>query len=282
MSESARVDSVASYPAVVFHGTRVSMAERIMRDGFAPLPVTEQIEAVAEEFNVPVQSLLDDMRTYGSFAVVDDRPGTVFVVVDEVKAGSWAERAPEATWEALWAVYRISHPELGGYWNSSQEGHLWVRAQRLHDPPAVLEAVSPLIALRYRHSARTAADDFRSALNTGDPDTLRRQGEFFRIIPEWLVPPQGLIPTAFQPVPTRVDDALLFFISGCSVETLREQLRTDFWGERGAVSGPADRPWFPFDQVWARLSGDRQEELESLVGVPITAVLSAREKEPDT
>lgn len=283
MSEPVRVDSIADQiarqPASVFHGTRVSMAEKIIADGFTPLPVDEQIAWIAAEYDIAVQALMDDMKTHGSFAVVDERLDTVFVVGDRVKAGSWAERAPEATWEALWAVFRIRHPEVGWYWNSSQEGHLWVRAQRLDDPPAVLEAASPLIALRRRHRDVTAADEFLAAVKTGDLEEVEQQGRLFRITPEWLVHPQGLIPTGFLRVPTRVDDDLLFFMSGESADTFREQMRSGFWGERGAVSGPGDRPWFPLDQVWSRLRGDRQAELEELVGVPITSLLTAESEE---
>ncbi|OBY33196.1 hypothetical protein [Mycolicibacter kumamotonensis] len=106
-------DQVAQLPVNVFHGTRVSMAERIIAEGFAPLPVAEQIEAVAETYDVPAKSLLVDLREYGRFAVLDPRPDTVFVTRHPVKAGSWADRAPEATWEALWAVYRIRNPHVG-------------------------------------------------------------------------------------------------------------------------------------------------------------------------
>lgn len=126
MSDPVRVDNtlaeqVASQPATVFHGTRVSTAERIMRDGFAPVPVSELIEKVADAHEVTVDALMTDLREYGRFAVVDPRPDTVFTTGNPVKAGSWADRAPEATWEALWAVYRIRHPEVGWDWNMSDE-----------------------------------------------------------------------------------------------------------------------------------------------------------------
>lgn len=270
---------IISQPATVFHGTRVSMAERIMADGFAPLPISQQIDEVAATFDLTLDALMTDLKAYNRFAIVDARPETVFVTGNRVKAGSWADRAPEATWEALWAVYRIRHPEVGWDWDSSQEGHLWVRAHRLDDPPAVLQAVSPLVALRRRHSDVTAADEFLSVLDSEDPDALPKQAERFRSTPEWLVRPGGLIPTGFDRVPTRVDDDLLRFMSGESMETLREQLRSDHWGQRGASAHAGDRPWHPFEQVWARLSRDRQAELGELVGVPVTSVLAAQAAE---
>ncbi|OHT97153.1 hypothetical protein BKG60_19165 [Mycobacterium syngnathidarum] len=103
-----------------------------------------------------------------------------------------------------------------------------------------------------------------------------QEHRLFRKTPEWLVDPGDITARGFTPVPARVDDDLLLFISGEPEETFREQLRTDHWGEWGASAHPGDRPWHPFDQVWARLSGDRQAELEDLVGVPITALLTAK------
>ncbi|MBU9766951.1 hypothetical protein FR943_24325 [Mycobacterium sp. TNTM28] len=266
-------DPVAQLSVPVYHGTRVSMAERIMRDGFAPLPVSELIEAVTVAHDVTADALMADLEAYKRFAVVDPRTDTVFTTGNPVKAGSWADRAPEATWEALWAVYRIRHPELGWDWNSSQEGHLWVLAQRLADPPAVLEATAPLGAIR-RRNGRPAAERFLAAIESGDPAAVVQEHRMFGKTPEWLVDPRDITARAFTPVAARVDNELLLFLSGESEETFREQLRTDHWGEWGASAHPGDRPWHPFDQVWARLSGDRRAELEGLVGIPITALLA--------
>jgi hypothetical protein len=255
------------------------MAERILRDGFAPLPVSTQIEAVAAEYDVPVDDLMQNLKAYNRFAVVDPRPDTIFVTADEVKAGSWADRAPEATWEALWAFYRICNPEVGWDWNMSDEGHLWVLAQRLDDPPVVLEASAPLGVLRNRNTGRTAADGFREAIESGSPESLQTQHWLFRVSPEWLVDPGDITPRSYQVVPARVDHDLMLFMSGESKETFVEQLRADFWGEPGASSGQSDRPWHPFEEVWARLSDERQVELEVMVRTPITSRVSA---EPDT
>lgn len=280
MSDSVRVDTtadqVAEFPANVFHGTRVSMAERIVADGFAPLPVTEQIETVAAEHDVTVEALTADLREYGRFAVVDERPDTAFVTGNPLKAGSWADRAPEAVWEALWAVYRIRHPEVGPNWNMSDEGHLWVLAQRLADPPAMLLAAAPLGALRHRGGGGTAADLFRNAIEAGgSEDALKRARWLFVMSPEWLVDPADITPRGFTPVPARVDHDLMLFMSGESKETFIEQLCAGHWGEPGPSARDGDTPWHPFDEVWARLGIDRQAELEELVGVSITSRLSA-------
>lgn len=264
-------------PVNVFHGTRVSLAERIVSDGFAPLPVSEQIASVATAYDVTFDSVMEDLQAYNRFAICDPRPSTVFVTGHPVKAGGWADRAPEATWEALWAVYRIRHPEIGWDWNSSWEGHLWVQAQRLDDPPTLLLVTSRYGALRGRGDGRTAADLFDDIENAADPDAAIASAKWlFRVTPEWLVDPAEMIPRGHMPVPARVEHPVMYFMSGETSETFGEQLRSGFWGEPGAVAD-GDDPWHPFEQVWARLSGDRKAELEELVGVPITEVLAATE-----
>lgn len=276
--ENNTADRIAQFVVNVFHGTRASMAERIMRDGFAPRSVRQQIQAVGVVYDVTVDALIADLEIYNRFAIVDPRPETTFVTGHPVKAGSWADRAPEATWEALWAVYRIRHPEVGWDWNMSNEGHLWVLAQRLDDPPAVLVAEVPLGKLRNRSGSRTAADQFRDAIETdGSKDALKMARWLFAMSPEWLVRPSDLTPRGFVPVPSRVDHDLMLFMSGETKETFVEQLQTDYWGEPGACGDDGDPPWFPFDQVWARLHADRQAVLEELVGVPITSRLAANE-----
>lgn len=271
--------TIAQLPVPIFHGTRTSLAERILRNGFAPLAVTDQIKKVAEEYSVSMDDLMGDLKAYNRFAVVDPRPDTVFVTGDAVRAGSWADRAPEATWEALWAIYRIQHPEVGWNWNMSDEGHLWVLAQRLDDPPAVLEASAPLGALRNRNSGRTAADGIREAIQSGSTDSLLTERWLFRASPEWLVDPGDITPTGYQVVPARVDHDLMLFMSGESKETFVEQLRADYWGAPGDGGEDGDRPWHPFEEVWARLSSERHSALEATIGTPITSRISI---EPDT
>lgn len=267
-------DQVAQSPAIVFHGTRVSMAERIVADGFAPLPVGQQIEAVAAAYDIPVKKLQADLREHNRFAVLDPRPDTVFVTGHPVKAGSWADRAPEATWEALWAVYRIRHPELGWYWSNAQEGHLWVLAQRLDDPPAMVFATAALEALRDGDGGGTAADLFADAMHAGGTQkALAAARRTFVGSAEWLVGPCDLTARGYAPVPVRVDNYLLMFMAGQTWETFVEQVNAGHWGEEGESSGDGAMPWWPFGQVWERLSGDRQAELEELVGVPITSLL---------
>jgi hypothetical protein len=96
----------------------------------------------------------------GKFTHLDARLGTVSTTADADKAESYANRAPEATWEALWSVYALQRRELADEYYQSDEGHFWVLAQQMADPPVVIEAQAPLAALRqWGHSAGKSAPE---------------------------------------------------------------------------------------------------------------------------
>ena len=95
------------------------------------------------------------------------------LTADPDQAGGWANRAPEVTWEALCSVYRLRHPDLGDDWNQSDEGHFWVLAQQMPDPPVIIAATAPLTALRAWPREDTAADLLVQLIDTGQSDYFR-------------------------------------------------------------------------------------------------------------
>lgn len=150
----------------MFHGTRRSYALKIQESGFAPRPVMKQMRSVAEDHGLTVEEVIADLEKHSRFAIADPRPDTIYLVGDQIRAANWADRAPEATWEALWAVYRIRHPHVEFDWNQSDEGHLWVLAKRLQDPPVVVEIEAPIGKLRTMRGA-TAAEEALNHLRPG-------------------------------------------------------------------------------------------------------------------
>ncbi|OBY33197.1 hypothetical protein ACT18_02565 [Mycolicibacter kumamotonensis] len=82
----------------------------------------------------------------------------------------------------------------------SDEGHLWVLAHRLVDPPAVLQAAAPLGALCNRHGGGTAADLFRRVLQAGGTeDALQYAQKLVVGSAEWLVDPRRHHTTRLPP-----------------------------------------------------------------------------------
>lgn len=250
----------------VFHGTRQSCAVAIFEQGFRPTPVREQIAAVAATFEVPIQHLFNHLEANDRFAHLDQRAtGTISLTADPIQAGSWANRAPEASWEALWSVYRLRHPDLGDDWNQSDEGHFWVLAQQISDPPVFITASAPLGQLLAWPDEKTAADVLLNLARTGQTDFFPK---LFTGRPEWRADPSHLKLAGFQEVPTRLDPSLARFISGEDAAMFAEQVDAGQWGEPGGH----DRfgaPWFSFDEIWHRLTPARQTELEAVAGHPL-------------
>lgn len=150
-ADEDREGAAAKYHAMqlpVFHGTRRSSAEAIMRNGFQATSVADQISAVALRYDVSLSELRSHLQRMKRFADLDDRLGTVSLTADPERAGRWANRAPEATWEALWSVFALRHQELRDSYYQSGEGHYWVKAQMMFDPPVILTATAPIATLR--------------------------------------------------------------------------------------------------------------------------------------
>jgi hypothetical protein len=162
---------------------------------------------------------------------LDSRSGTVSTTADSYRAGSWANSAPEATREAMKAVYVLTHPERGDDYASGDEAEFWAMAQRLADQPVVIEARSHMGALQaWGFSAGlTAPETFRMALERGSTHTdpvdrltavLMDFRDLFRRTPEWRMRVDDVQFVAVEPVPTRVSDSLLAFLSDQSVVEL--------------------------------------------------------------
>lgn len=252
-------DNISAVEAVVFHGTRRSLAQSICDTGFAPIDVATQIATVAATQRVSVDELDAHLDAASRFTHLDLRPDSVFVCADRGRAARWASRAPEATWEALWSVYRMRHPELGDFYAQSMEGRLWVLAHQLDDPPAVVRATAPLGALQM--SSGMSASQMWTTLGISP----QKFYEFFTTVPELRALPGQVTAHDFEVVPQPVEPDLASFLAGLDEDTFRRQARAGSWGELRGLDEPQG-PWFAYSDVWERLSASRRGELETLVG----------------
>lgn len=128
---------------LLHHGTTLRAANRIVDAGWQTLDVQGLIDRIASEHRVAGASVRELLTQWGRFAVIADGRGTnaSFAPSAQKVAHRWAQRAPEAEWEILWAVYHLLHPdtdaELNG-WDSDVAGRAWVWNRMRHEPLAVL------------------------------------------------------------------------------------------------------------------------------------------------
>jgi hypothetical protein len=124
----------------LFHGTTLAAAERIVDNGWVRSDVPSVIGRLAEAHGVDIEAVQADLESYHRFVLADGRGRYVSFCTDPLKAEhNWAQRAPEAEWEILWAIWRLENgvraPEP---WNTLVEGHPWVWEQSRSQPLAVV------------------------------------------------------------------------------------------------------------------------------------------------
>lgn len=131
----------------LWHGTTESAAKRIADGGFERMDTVRIVSEVAVEHGLDPADVLSVLRTAGRFVVIQQgRDDAVWFATSKDKADRWAQRAPEARWEALWAAWWLQN---GGYeqapspWMRS-DAAAWHARQFFDDPPAVVEVRVPV------------------------------------------------------------------------------------------------------------------------------------------
>lgn len=254
----------------VFHGTRLSTARAIEQHGFQPVPVGNQIAAMATVHDVDVDELLGHMKQTYRFTHSDPRAGVVSLVGDFGRAAGWANRSPEAARDALMSIYRMRHPDPDDESGWRPAPQFWVLAQLNQlDPPAVVTVQAAATALgRTRGREDTAQDLLDRMIASGDRDGFN---ERFRLTPEWRARPEDMTPISVQVVPVAVDRDVLTYMAGSTREEMGAKIHQGQWGDPGGYDA-AGMPWWKFSEVWQRLSSVRQAELEAETGHPLGAI----------
>ena len=127
----------------LFHGTTRSAAQRIQEEGWRNIDIRSAVEDVADRYEVERSAIWRDLEKWSRFVTHQGRQGWVSFAATFERASRWAQRAPEAKWEALWAVWRVQHPHAADNWTMNGEGEEWVFREMLPDPPVVMTARVP-------------------------------------------------------------------------------------------------------------------------------------------
>jgi hypothetical protein len=127
---------------VVLHrGTTMRAASSIIREGWKPVDVMDNVARVAAAHELSLADVIQNLEKYVRYAQGEGRGTTASFAPNRGDAEhAWAQRAPEAEWDSLWAVYRIEYMTLDDpwYWNTDVAGHAWVWDQMRDDQLAVV------------------------------------------------------------------------------------------------------------------------------------------------
>ncbi len=122
----------------LFHGTTLSRARKIEAEGWLQRPLDDEVKSVAKQLNVDPLAIWADLRVRHRFVGGETRGQVASFATTMQMGDSWAQRAPEIRNEALYAAWRLLHPELTDDKDAQIDGEVWVLRQQLEDPPAVL------------------------------------------------------------------------------------------------------------------------------------------------
>lgn len=279
-AQSDALAALATLEVTVYHGTRRSLAAAILREGLRPTPVPQQVAATAQEHGVPLHAIQDHLSNNNRFSTLDsDREETVSTTADADRAARWAQRAPEARWDALRAAFVHKHPDLGDTNTLNEAADFWVMAQHIDDPPVVIELRSTLGSLTSHglSTGKTALETIRQAFtqrtDAQDPVQALQEavqrffGFLFVEAPEWRIPiADATVVSVSDPLPFRVTQAQLAYLSVQSVVELGPpHVRNSAWGPPGNGDRPGGE-WWPFDRVWPLLTPQRRHQLETFAG----------------
>src|SRR5215471_10040283 len=134
----------------LWHGTTVSAAELIAAGGFAQSDTVSVVKATALGCSADPVGVLTTLQTAHRFVLIQERrDDAIWFATSKEAAAKWAQRAPEARWEALWGIWWL---ENGGYsampapWGDTAAAS-WHASHFFADPPAVLQVSVPVSRL---------------------------------------------------------------------------------------------------------------------------------------
>ena len=131
----------------LFHGTTKSAADRIAREGWQPSDPAHLVDQTTAAHDESREAVWGDLQHRSRFVTHPGRKAWVSFATSSDRAARWAQRAPEAKWETLWAIWRLRNPEHADNWTTNKDGGIWVFEQMIDDPLVVITADIPVTEL---------------------------------------------------------------------------------------------------------------------------------------
>ncbi len=217
----------------------------IQQYGFQNPDLDSELAKLASQYNVSHTSLQMQLSNLGRF-VTSRQEQKVYFSSHFLHAASYATRAPEFHWEALWAIYVLQNPELASNWNQSEEGHAWVLSQMQTDPPVVLHVDIPEEMLgEEAEKVRGYVSIMSAESESGGKEVAISVSSELQI--------KDLVVSDHW-----IDNSLLRFLSGLSPEEIEKQVEDGIWGPPFTYQNRENRLW---GEVKKRLSHERLLEL---------------------
>jgi hypothetical protein len=242
---------------ILWHGTTRSAAERIAEQGFEATNTAAIVRDAARAHGMPAAPVLAALKMAGRFVVVQEgRDASVWFAATSQDAVTWAQRAPEARWEALWAVWQIHH---GGFdvdpapWVDPRAAawHLW---QFRKDPPAVLQVRVPADRVQDRYQKLVGPETAAERVKIG-----AREFSVSHPIPAgWVV--------GYEVLPRDVDLTAAAGMLGLEAEELDDRVRAGLFPAYRPPRRLLHQPYWELEEFLQFLDSDQRRELKMRIG----------------
>jgi len=204
----------------LYHGTTDGAADCIQTEGWTHVDVAAMVEEVAVHHGESSDEVWRWLRRWARFATFEGRGDSAWFCGSRTSAQGWAERAPEARWEALWAIWSIRNgvelnpyePDAQGPWNLPAAA-AWHTREMSAFGATVLTVEVPLDSLR----ASVSEHDYEWLREGTDLEDLPEIKLELPIRPEFIV--------GREAVDRRVDFIAAAALLGLSNDELTEAIR---------------------------------------------------------
>lgn len=231
---------------ILFHGTSRSRAARICKFGFEYPDFDSEMEEISRRYELRCDVLQEQLTILRRIVSSRHDDKRIYFSSHLKHAASYATRAPEFYWEALWAVYVIWNPELGTDWNKSDEGHAWVLSQMQSDAPVILHVeVSEDVLGQDAERIRGAREIMPPNSESGGAQVGLEPSSNLQIV--------DLTASDYW-----IDGSLLRFLAALSPDEIHAQVLAGVWGQ--PFSYQFTKYWM-WNDIKARLKPERLREL---------------------
>ena len=231
----------------LWHGTTLSASLGIVADGWERQDSRSLVAALANEHGVDANAVWSILAERGRFiAVTEERDNLAWFTGTPEAAAQYAGRAPEARWEALWAIWIAKHAITDAWfapWNDP-EAASWHWRQQLVDQPVVVVADVPAAYILGETGKPLSSEQIATQLALIEEFRLSTDASYSPNFSLQL-PLQSSSFVDVVSVPRRVDRATAAGLLGITVEALIDRI------QRGSFPTPVCEPGNPVDVSWA-------------------------------
>jgi hypothetical protein len=198
----------------LWHGTTESAAKQIAVNGFKSADTTALVMLAAAECGADAEGTIAALRAAGRFVLIQDgRDNAIWFASRREEAARWAQRAPEARWEALWGVWWQTHGGLEAMsapW-ADPVAAAWHAEHFFADPPTVLEVRIPLSRIQDSYQSAPPTDEAAILASDATEVTVA-----FPVPADWVVD--------YEIVPRRIDFVAAAGLLGLTTAELAQRV----------------------------------------------------------